>query len=305
MRTYIVRRLRQALVVCWGISLITFLILWLKGDPTLLLLPIEATEQERQELRQAIGFDDPLVVQYWQFVKRAMYGDFGRSFFNDQPALALILERMPATLQLALAGLGISLLLAIPLGTVSAIKRGSLLNNCVTVFALMGQAMPIFWLGLMLIIVFAVRLPFFPVSGYGTVWHLVLPSVTLGWSLAPVTMRLTRSGMLDVLKQDYIRTARSKGLQEWVVIYKHALKNASISIITVVGLQFGQLMGGAVVTETVFAWPGVASLAVTSIRNSDFPVVQAAVLILALVIVLANLCTDIIIGFLDPRIRYE
>jgi ABC-type dipeptide/oligopeptide/nickel transport system permease component len=232
MRTYIVRRLRQALVVCGGISLITFLILWLKGDPTVLLLPIEATEQERQELRQAMGFDDPLVVQYWRFVKRAMYGDFGRSFFNDQPALALILERMPATLQLGLAGLGISLLLAIPLGTVSAIKRGSLLDNCVTVFALMGQAMPIFWLGLMLIIVFAVRLPVFPVSGYGTVWHLVLPSVTLGWSLATVTMRLTRSGMLDVLKQDYIRTARSKGLQEWVVIYKHAVKNASTSIIT-------------------------------------------------------------------------
>jgi ABC-type dipeptide/oligopeptide/nickel transport system permease component len=305
MRTYIARRLRQALVVCWGISLITFLILWLKGDPTVLLLPIEATEQERQELRQAMGFDDPLVVQYWRFVKRTMYGDFGRSFFIDQPALALILERMPATLQLALAGLGISLLLAIPLGTVSAIKRGSLLDNCVTVFALIGQAMPIFWLGLMLIIVFAVRLPFFPVSGYGTVWHLVLPSVTLGWSLAPVTMRLTRSGMLDVPKQDYIRTARSKGLQERVVIYKHALKNASISIITIVGLQFGQLMGGAVVTETVFAWPGVASLAVTSIRNSDFPVVQAAVLILALVIVLANLGADILIGFLDPRIRYE
>jgi ABC-type dipeptide/oligopeptide/nickel transport system permease component len=305
MRTYIVRRLLQALLVCWGISLITFLILWLKGDPTLLLLPIEATEQERQDLRQAMGFDDPLVVQYWRFVKRAVQGDFGTSFFIDQPALELILERMPATLELTVAGMGISLLLAIPLGAVSAIKRGSLLDNCVTVFALMGQAMPIFWLGLMLIIVFAVRLHLLPVSGYGTVRHLILPATTLGWFLAPVTMRLTRSGMLDVLKQDYIRTARSKGLQEGVVIYKHALKNASISIITIVGLQFGQLMGGAVVTETVFAWPGVASLAVTSIRNSDFPVVQAAVLILALVIVLANLCTDIVIGFLDPRIRYD
>jgi ABC-type dipeptide/oligopeptide/nickel transport system permease component len=305
MRTYIIRRLLQALLVCWGISLITFLILWLKGDPTLLLLPIEATEQERQDLRQAMGFDDPLIVQYGRFVKRAVQGDFGNSFFVAQPALELIWERMPATLQLALAGMGISLLLAIPLGTVSAIRRGSLLDNFVTVFALMGQAMPTFWLGLMLIILFAVHLHLFPVSGYGTLRHLVLPAFTLGWFLAPVTMRLTRSGMLDVLKQDYIRTARSKGLQERTVIYKHALKNAGISIITIVGLQFGQLMGGAVITETVFAWPGVASLAVTSIRNSDFPVVQAAVLILALIIVVANLCTDILIGFLDPRIRYE
>jgi ABC-type dipeptide/oligopeptide/nickel transport system permease component len=305
MRTYIVRRLLQALVVCWGVSLITFMILWLKGDPTLLLLPIEATEQERQDMRHAMGFDDPLVVQYWRFVKRAVQGDLGHSFFIDQPALELIMERMPATLQLATAGLGISLLLAIPLGALSAIKRGSLLDSCVTVFALMGQAMPIFWLGLMLIIVFAVRLHVLPVSGYGTLRHLVLPSLTLGWFLAPVTMRLTRSGMLDVLKQDYIRTARSKGLHEGVVIFKHALKNAGISIITVVGLQFGQLMGGAVVTETVFAWPGVASLAVTSIRNSDFPVVQAAVLTLALIIVLANLCTDLLIGLFDPRIRYN
>ncbi|GIX46743.1 MAG: glutathione ABC transporter permease [Candidatus Tectimicrobiota bacterium] len=305
MRTYVVRRLLQALLVCWGISLITFLILWLKGDPTLLLLPIEATEQERQDLRRAMGFDDPLVVQYWRFLKRAVRGDFGRSFFVDQPALELILERMPATVQLTVAGLGISLLLAIPLGALSAIKRGSLLDTFVTVFALTGQAMPIFWLGIMLIIVFAVHLQLFPVSGYGTVRHLVLPALTLGWFLAPVTMRLTRSGMLDVLQQDYIRTARAKGLPERAVIFKHALKNAGISIITIVGLQFGQLMGGAVVTETVFAWPGVASLAVTSIRNSDFPVVQAAVVCLALIIVVANLISDVLIGFLDPRIRYD
>jgi ABC-type dipeptide/oligopeptide/nickel transport system permease component len=305
MRTYLIRRLLQALLVCWGISLITFMMLWLKGDPTLLLLPIEATEQERQDMRQAMGFDDPLIVQYGRFMKRAVQGDFGRSFFIDEPALNLILERMPATLQLALAGLGISLILAIPLGALSAIKRGSLLDNAVTVFALMGQALPIFWLGIMLIIVFAVYLHVVPVSGYGTPRHLILPAVTLGWYLAPVTMRLTRSGMLDVLKQDYIRTARSKGLREQRVIFKHALKNASISIITVVGLQFGQLMSGSVITETVFAWPGVASLAVTSIRNSDFPVVQTAVVFLALIIVLANLCADLLIGFLDPRIRYE
>jgi ABC-type dipeptide/oligopeptide/nickel transport system permease component len=273
------------------------------GNPVLLLLPQDASEADVALLKEKLGLDRPLWVQYLSFLKDAARGEFGQSLFTQESALALILERMPATLELTLAGMAVGLGIAIPLGVLSAIRRGSVTDRLCTVGAVAGQAMPIFWLGIMLIILFAVKLRVLPASGRGTLWHLILPAITLGAYLAPLTMRLTRSGMLDVLVQDYIRTARAKGVAERVLLFKHALRNAAIPIVTILGVQFGRLLGGAVVTETVFAWPGVASLAVKAIRTYDYPVVQGSVVFLALLIVLVNLLTDMAITYLDPRIR--
>ncbi len=303
MQVYILHRLFQALFVCLGISLITFFLLHVVGDPVLLLLPQAASDADVALLKDQLGLDRPLAAQYLSFLTDALRGDFGRSLFTQDSAFALILERLPATLELTLAGMLVGLGIAIPLGVISAVKRGALTDRLCTVGAVAGQAMPIFWLGIMLILVFAVKFRVLPASGRGTVWHLILPAVTLGAYLAPLTMRLTRSGMLDVLTQDYIRTARAKGVRERVVLFKHALRNAAIPIVTILGVQFGRLLGGAVVTETVFAWPGVASLAVKAIRTYDYPVVQGAVVFLALVVVLANLLADVAVTFLDPRIR--
>src|SRR6266540_3392633 len=282
MPVYVARRLLQALFVCVGISVITFLLLHVAGDPVLLLLPQSASDADVALLKQQLGLDRPLVVQYLAFLGDALRGDFGQSLFTQESAFSLILERMPATLELTLAGTLVGLAVAIPLGVLAAIKRGSFLDRLSTVGAVGGQAMPIFWLGIMLIILFA---------------------ITLGVYLAPLTMRLTRSGMLDVLTQDYIRTARAKGVVERVVLFKHALRNAAIPIVTILGIQFGRLLGGAIVTETVFAWPGVASLAVKAIRTYDYPVVQGSVVFLALLIVVVNLLTDVAVAWIDPRIR--
>lgn len=303
MRGYLLHRLAQAAVVCLGISLITFLLLHVVGNPALLLLPQDASEQDVALLRARLGLDRPLAVQYAIFLRGALRGDFGTSLFVQAPALGLIWERMPATLELTLAGLAVALAIAIPLGVVSAVRRFSLIDSLATVGAVAGQAMPIFWLGIMLIVLFAVKLQWLPASGRGGPAHLVLPALTLGAYLAPLSMRLTRSGMLDILSQDYIRTARAKGLREALVLFKHALRNAAIPLVTIVGFQFGRVLGGAIVTETVFAWPGVASLAVKAIRTYDYPVVQAAVVLLALIIVAVNLATDLAVGYLDPRIR--
>lgn len=291
--------------MCLGISLITFALLHVVGNPVLLLLPQDASEADVALLRSRLGLDRPLWIQYAAFLGDAVRGDFGRSLFTQESALALILERMPATLELTFAGMLVAVAVAIPLGIVAAVRRGSVTDRLCTVGAVAGQAMPIFWLGIMLIILFAVKLRLLPASGRGTLGHLVLPALTLGVYLAPLTMRLTRSEVLNVLTQDYIRTARAKGVREAVLLYKHALRNAAIPIVTILGLQFGRLLGGAVVTETVFAWPGVASLAVKAIRTYDYPVVQGAVILLALLIVVVNTLTDVVIACLDPRIRLE
>jgi ABC-type dipeptide/oligopeptide/nickel transport system permease component len=305
MGTFVARRLVRALFVCLGISLITFALLHVVGNPVLLLLPQSASDEDVRLLKEKLGLDRPLWAQYAVFLGGALRGDFGQSLFTQESAFALIWERMPATLELTFAGMLVGLAIAIPLGVVSAIRRGSLTDRLCTVGAVAGQAMPIFWLGIMLIILFAVIWRVLPASGRGTPAHLILPAITLGAYLAPLTMRLTRSGMLDVLTQDYIRTARAKGVGERVLLFKHALRNAAIPIVTILGVQFGRLLGGAVVTETVFAWPGVASLAVKAIRTYDYPVVQGSVVLLALLIVLANLLTDIAVTWLDPRIRLE
>lgn len=305
MSTYILKRLGEAVVVCLGISIITFLLLHVAGDPVQLLLSIEAKAEDAAILRKSLGLDQPLHVQYGIFLKDLLKLDFGKSLFIREPALDLVMERLPATIQLTVAGMAIALVIAIPLGVVAAIRRYSLLDNLCTAFAVSGQAMPIFWLGLMLIILFAVRLHVLPASGRGTPWHLLMPAFTLGASLAPITMRMTRSKMLDILSADFIRTARAKGLREQAVLFRHALRNASIPIVTILGLQFGRLLGGAIVTEAVFAWPGLGTLALSAIRNFDYPLAQACILMMAFIIVIVNLGVDILVGWLDPRIRFD
>jgi len=303
MRNYVARQLVQLLVVIIGISILSFCILHVIGDPVLLLLPQNAGREEFERYRKLLGLDQPIYVQYWKFFTSAIQGDFGKSWYADTPAFRLVLERMPPTIYLTFAGLGVALLIALPLGILSALKRHSVVDTLCTAVAVAGQAMPIFWLGIMLIIVFAVRLKALPASGYGTWQHFLMPAFCLGAFLAPITMRLVRSGVIEVMNMEYIKTARAKGVGERMVVVKHAFRNACIPVITVLGIQFGQLLGGAIITETVFAWPGVATLTVESIRNQDFPVVQCAVVLLALVIVTVNLVVDLVVGFMDPRIR--
>ncbi|OLB98783.1 MAG: ABC transporter permease [Candidatus Rokubacteria bacterium 13_1_40CM_68_15] len=303
MKRYAAHQLVQLVVVIVGISMLAFAILHVIGDPVLLLLPQNAGKDEYDRYHKLLGLDKPVYVQYWKFASRAVQGDFGKSWYTDTPAFTLVLQRMPPTLYLTTAGLVAALLIALPLGILAALKRHSFVDNLCTAIAVAGQAMPIFWLGIMLIIIFAVRLKTLPASGYGTWQHFLMPAFTLGAFLAPITMRLVRSGVIEIMNTEYIRTARAKGVAERTVVVKHAFRNACIPVITVLGLQFGQLLGGAIVTETVFAWPGVATLTVDSIRNQDFPVVQCAVVLLALIIVSVNFVVDLIVGVIDPRIR--
>jgi ABC-type dipeptide/oligopeptide/nickel transport system permease component len=303
MRTYAIRQLVQLAVVVVGISMLSFAILHVLGDPVLLLLPQNAGKEEFERYHKLLGLDRPMPVQYWKFASQAVQGDFGKSWYSDTPAFRLVLERMPPTIYLTLAGLVVALIIALPLGFIAALRRHSVVDSACTAVAVAGQAMPIFWLGIMLIIIFAVRLKLLPASGYGTWRHFLMPAFTLGAFLAPLTMRLVRSGVIEIMNTDYIRTARAKGFAERQVVGKHAFRNACIPVVTVLGLQFGQLLGGAIVTETVFAWPGVATLTVESIRNQDFPVVQCAVVLLALIIVSVNFLVDMLVGIIDPRIR--
>ena len=303
MRRYALRQVVQLAVVIVGISMLAFAILHVIGDPVTLLLPQNAGKDEYERYNKLLGLDKPIYVQYWKFASRAVQGDFGKSWYADTPAFKLVLERMPPTLYLTTAGLVTALLIALPLGILAALKRHSFVDSLCTMVAVAGQAMPIFWLGIMLIIIFAVQLRLLPASGYGTWRHFLMPAFTLGAFLAPITMRLVRSGVIEIMNMEYIKTARAKGLAERLVVIKHAFRNACIPVITVLGLQFGQLLGGAVITETVFAWPGVATLTVDAIRNQDFPVVQCAVVLLALIIVAVNFLVDMIVGLIDPRIR--
>jgi ABC-type dipeptide/oligopeptide/nickel transport system permease component len=306
-RAYLLRRLLQSLLVLLGVSAVVFLILHLTGDPAILLLPQDATAEDIARLRSQLGFNDPLVVQYLRFLRGAVQGNFGDSLRHGEPAMSLVLERLPATFELAGAGLLIALCLAIPTGILSAVRRNTVVDYVSTVVALLGQAMPTFWLGIMLILVFSVHLGWLPSSGRGggDLQYLILPAVTLGLFTTARITRLTRSGMLEVLGQDYIRTARAKGVSEPPVVWKHALRNASIPIITIVGIELGTLLGGSVITETIFAWPGVGRLSVQAIFNRDYPVVQAAVFLLASTFVVVNFLVDITYTYLDPRIRFR
>jgi peptide/nickel transport system permease protein len=303
MSVYLLRRLAQSVLVLLGVSFVVFFILYLTGDPALVLLPPDATAQDVAEFRARMGFNDPFIVQYGRFLGGALRGDFGQSVRHGEPAFQLVVERLPATFELSGAALLIALLLAIPAGVVSAVRRNTTTDYVATVVALLGQSMPTFWLGIMLILIFSVQFNLLPSSGRGGLEHLVLPAVTLGLFTTARITRLTRSGMLEVLNQDYIRTAQAKGVSGPPVVWKHAFKNAAIPIVTIVGIELGTLLGGSVITETIFAWPGVGRLSVQAIYNRDYPVVQAAVFLLASTFVLVNLVVDLLYTYLDPRIR--
>lgn len=286
-------------------TVVVFLILHLTGDPVTLLVPIDATQETVDMIRREMGLDDPLYVQYGRFIKGAIQGNFGFSYRQNQEALSLVLDRLPATLELSFISLTLALVVAVPVGIISSVKSNTLPDRLGMVFALLGQAIPVFWLGIMLILIFAVTFQLFPAAGKGTLRHLVLPSITLAMFLMARITRVVRTSMLEVLEQDYVRTARSKGLRELVVIGRHTLKNAAMPIITIVGLELGTLLGGAVITETVFAWPGVGRLAVKAIYNHDFPVVQAAVFMLSLIFIALNFLVDILYTYIDPRVRFD
>ncbi|OPX38871.1 MAG: hypothetical protein B1H12_01375 [Desulfobacteraceae bacterium 4484_190.2] len=305
MLQYILKRLWHTVYVIIGISMISFFFIHLSGDPVLLMLPGDASDQEIEELREQLGFNDPLYVQYVRFASKAIRGDFGESLYYHVPVMELVIERLPASLELAVAAMVFALVLAVPIGIISAVRRGSILDMGSMLGALLGLSMPHFWLGIMLMLLFSVHLGWLPTSGRGTMAHLIMPAVSLGLSLMAMFARLTRSVMLEVLSLDYIRTARAKGLREEVVVGKHALKNALIPLVTVAGMQFGFLIGGTVIIETVFAWPGLGRLVIQAIFSRDYPLVQAIVFVLSLLFVGMNLLVDILYVYLDPQISYS
>lgn len=302
MARYILLRLVHTALVVFGVALIVFVLTHLGGDPASLLLPPNASADEIQAFRHAMGFDRPLPVQFLDFVGRLAHGDFGRSFRYDQPALDVVLERVGATLVLGAFALLLSVVVAVPLGIVAAVRRDSVWDALSLVLAMSGQALPVFWLGILLIIVFAVNLRWLPASGGGDLKHLVLPGVTLAAYSLAIISRLLRSSLLEVLGAEYVRTARAKGLSERAVLLGHALRNASLPVVTVLGLQVGSLLGGAVITEEVFAYPGMGRLAVQAILGRDFSVIQAFVMLVAVIIAFSNLVVDVFYGWLDPRV---
>jgi ABC-type dipeptide/oligopeptide/nickel transport system permease component len=291
--------------VAFGVSLVAFALVHLSGDPVRLMVSTDAPPEQVETVRHALGFDRPLPEQFARWFARAVQGDLGISLRSNRPVGRLIAERFPATLELTVAALVIAVGIAVPAGIVSAVRRGTAIDRLAMIGSVAGQALPIFWLALLLIAFFGVRLRWFPVYGHGTWAHLVLPAVSLSTIVLGRLARLVRSSMLEVLGQDYVRTARAKGLGETRVLALHALKNASIPIVTVLGLQFAQLLGGAVVTETIFAWPGIGRLVVEAIFNRDFPIVQGVVLVVSLAFVIVNLLVDVVYVLIDPRIRVE
>jgi ABC-type dipeptide/oligopeptide/nickel transport system permease component len=311
MNTYVIRRCLQSLIVFAAILVIVFLMLQITGDPAAVLMPLDASEEDLQAFRQEMGFDKPLSIQFGRFLfggpktDGVIRGDFGFSYRHEIPALALVLEHFPNTALLAVTAVVIAMLIAVPAGVLSAVFRNSWIDYVCSVGAMLGQSMPNFWLGLLLILLFAVHLRWLPTSGFEAWYYIILPAFTAGLYATARIMRMVRSQMLEVLSMDYVRTARSKGIAEWVVVFRHALKNAAIPVVTLVGLELGILLGGTVVTEAVFGWPGVGYLVVDAISNQDYPVVQAAVALLAFVFVGVNLAVDVLYGWLDPRISYH
>lgn len=304
MGRYLARRLVQAVGVVFGVSIVIFfLIRLIPGDPVSSLLPDSASQEQRESLRRELGLDQPAPIQYFRFLARAAQGDLGKSLFFNKPAVELILNAFPNTLLLAVTALGVALGLALPLGILAGIRRDSFWDYFAMGLAMIGQSLPPFWLGLMLMALFAVTLGWLPTTGFEKPQSIVLPSITLGAYLMALTTRLVRSGMLDVLGEDYIRTARAKGLTEFLLLMRHAMPNLLIPVVTVVGLQLGALLGGAVITETVFAWPGVGTVVYRAISSRDYPLIQAAVLLLSVFFVFINLAVDVAYAYLDPRIR--
>lgn len=286
-------------------TLVFFLIHMIPGDPVEVMLGETAMPSAKEELRKALGLDKALAEQYLIFLKNALIGDLGRSLHTNKPVLSAVIERYPATLELTITALIISILISIPAGIISAVKKNSFIDRLSMLFALFGVSIPNFWLGPLLIMLFSVQLGLLPVTGRESIYHLILPALTLGMGMAAILSRMTRASMLEVLNKEYITAAKAKGLSNFIVIVKHGLRNALIPIVTVIGLQFGALLAGAVITETIFSWPGIGRLMIQAINTRDYPLVQGCILIIALSYVLINLLTDILYAYIDPRIRYE
>lgn len=291
--------------VVLGVTLIIFVVLRISGDPVALMLPEDAPQEQIEQMRQHLGLDKPIIQQYFMFMGNLLQGDLGESIrYRGQAALPIVLERLPATLQLALAAILVAILISFPVGILAAKYRGRWPDYGAMSFAVLGEALPNFWLGIMLILAFSVTVRWFPVSGRGSFLHIVLPAITLGTALAALLTRLMRSSLLEVMNQDYVRTARAKGLKPRVVLLKHTVRNALLSYVTLLGLQFSSLMAGAVITEQVFAWPGIGLLAIQAINSRDMAVVQAVVIIASLIVMFANLLVDMLYVVIDPRIKY-
>ena len=303
MRAYVAARLATALLVVLGVSVVSFVLTFLTGDPAEIMLPPGATAVQIAKFRAEWGFDDPLPVQYWRFLRRAVQGDFGISLRHGQSSLPLIAARLPATFQLTVTAMLLAIVLAVPLGVLAATHRGGTIDLFAMGVALFGQSVPNFWLAIMMILLFAVSWGVLPTSGRGGWAHVVMPAAAIEINLAALLTRLVRTAVIEVLAEDYVRTARSKGLRELFVLGRHAVPNALIPLVTVIGLQFGYILGGAVVIETIFTWPGVGLFTIQAILNRDYPVVQASVFILATAVVLINLAVDLVYVWLDPRIR--
>ena len=306
MKTYILRRVAQSALTLLGVSVLVFVILRvLPGDPARMLLPDGAPESAVRELNRQLGLREPLFVQYGLFLRSVAHGDFGQSFQYRAPALRVVLERLPATIQLPVAAMLVTIAAGVSLGIATAVRRGTRYDVAGTILAVLGQSLPNFWLGIMLILLFGVALRWLPTSGFAGWTSLVLPAITLAAFPTALVARLTRSSMLEILNRDYIRTGRAKGLAERSVVLRHALRNAAIPVLTVIGLQIGALLGGAVITESVFAWPGMGKLIVDAIFFRDFPVVQTVLILSATVFVGINLLVDLLYTVIDPRIRYS
>jgi peptide/nickel transport system permease protein len=300
---FIVRRLFLSVFVIFGVTVVVFMVVRLSGDPAALMISPDASAEDVAALRKQMGFDRPVLVQFGDFMGGVIRGDFGDSLRFREPALGLVLDRLMATVQLTVAALTIAICVAVPAGVISAVKRNTIWDRLAMFFALFGQSMPVFWFGILLILVVSVQLQLLPSSGAGDFRHLILPAITLGlYSTARIT-RLVRSEMIEAISQDFVRTARAKGLRERAVLYRHALRNALIPVVTVIGIEAGGMLGGAVVTETVFAWPGIGQLAVRAIFNRDYPLVQATVFTVACIFVMINLLVDVLYATLDPRVK--
>lgn len=305
MKSYFVRRVGQSIITLGGVSILVFVILRvLPGDPAKMLLPEGAPQSAVEELNRQLGLREPLYTQYYIFLRSVFRGNFGQSFQYRSSALEVVVERLPATLQLTLAAMILIVGFGVGIGIVAAIRPGTVYDYTGTLLAVLGQSLPNFWLGIMLILLFGVTLRWLPTSGFHGWHYLILPSVTLAAYPTALVARLTRSSMLEILGQDYIRTVRAKGVTEWTVVLRHALKNATIPVLTIIGLQIGTLLGGAVITESVFAWPGMGKLVVDAIFFRDFPVVQTILIFSATIFVAINLLVDLLYTFIDPRIRY-
>ncbi|WP_096187115.1 ABC transporter permease [Evansella halocellulosilytica] len=304
MKRFLIQRFLQIIPVLIIMTFIVFSLVYIAGDPVTLMLPEEASAEDIARVQEALGLNEPFHVQYGLFLWNALQGDFGESYRYNQDAMSIVLERLPATFELAAASMLFATIIAIPLGIWSATRRNTFVDLFITGSSVLGKAMPNFWLGIMFILVLAVNSQIFPVSGRGTIMHIILPAITLGTAVAAEMTRLTRSNMIEILQQDFVRTAKAKGVANSIVTYKHSFRNALIPVVTIMALQTSTLVGGAIVTEQVFAWPGIGQLLVQAVNARDMAIVQAAVFIIALLVIVINLIADILYRLLDPRIKY-